>query len=197
MSQIDDNIMEKAEMSELRAEIMGMLDNTDAGLSSEDLFQKSQIAGEKKEVSQTLGGLRTGGYISATDTDKGKVYVLTSKGRSNLLHGEENVPTQKRKTIELPAPVAAPGNKAPEKAVIEPKVYVERKKEEKGRLAMVPNVPAHRFRCMLTSESSLIIEIPNENAEKSQKVELTEDQVHVLWEYMARIYPKMVRIETK
>lgn len=172
--------------AELRSEVLRLLDGAPDGLDSDKLFEKSQLALEKRDVSRAVGTLRSSLDVDVRETGddpkKKRTFFISDKGRHTLYGTAPKA--EKRVSIE---------KKLPEIAVSKDKAGAPSKP---GKLAMVPSKTTHDFRCMLTSDNSLILETHGDAAHPGKKFELNQEQVSVLWDYLAKIYPSLVRMES-
>lgn len=171
---------EQDSSGDLNVEILEMLLEFEDGLTSEEIFQKSQIAIEKGYISRRIGGLRTAGKITVDEHTGERKFRITSTGKKFL---REKGSAAAHRIPIIDQPDFSILNKIGFKQV-----------EPSGKLSLVAITPSWGFRCMLSSDANLIIESPIEKEDGSssmQRLELTQEQTKILWEYMCKLYPLM------
>lgn len=173
----DDDFAVGSEMLSLLAESDG------EGFSSEELYVKSQLAGEKVEVSRALGGLRKRGAVTSTvNPDNVRVFIITDKGLDEL---NGKIETRQTTLSEL-APELTKGRKA--------------SKGERNQEPTVTLVSAKRYsglNCMLSSEGVFVLEVPGKKNSPGQRLELNDEQTKHLWLYLAKLFPNTVLLQPK
>lgn len=173
----DDDFAVGTEMLSLLAE------NEGDGFTSEELYNKSQLAGEKIEVSRVLGTLRKRGAVTSTlNPDQVRVFIITDKGLDEI---NGKIETRQTTLSEI-APELTKGRK---KAA-----------GDKGNEPIVTLVSAKRYsglHCMLSSDGKFVLEVPGKKNSPGQRLELNDEQTKHLWLYLAKLFPNTVSLQPK
>ena len=171
---------------DLNMEVLTLIaDSGDDGLSTEDIYHKSDLAMDKQMVSKTVGGLRTQGKVSSImNSDNVRVFILTDKGR-NAIYGKE---TAERVSIE-----------DSDSKILKKKKTTKKEKDQLGQAltGLLPFRSVSGLRCSLASDGTFILDIAaNQNKEvPAQRMELSPEQTKHLWYYLAQLYPKIVTLK--
>lgn len=174
---------------DLTLEVLSLIEDSDEGLSTDEIYQRSDLAMDKQMVSKTVGGLRTQGKVSSIMNSKNmRVFILTEKGKDTL-YGKE---TEERISIEdaelFKDKKSKKGNKAD-----------KNKKDNKATnilTGLLPMKSMSGLRCMLASDGTFVLEVASTTSgEPNQRLELTPEQTKHLWYYLAQLYPKIVTLK--
>lgn len=176
---------------DLNLEVLNLIADSDDGLSTEEIYQKSDLAMDKQMVSKTVGGLRTQGKVaSIMNSGNVRVFIITDKGRDTI-YGKETV---ERITLAEASPELLDGKKG--KKGKSSKLKTTNNNSTTILTGMLPMRSMSGLRCMLASDGTFVMDVATKNPdESSQHLELTPEQTKHLWYYLAQLYPKIVTLK--
>lgn len=175
---------------DLNLEVLNLIADSDDGLSTDEIYQKSDLAMDKQMVSKTVGGLRTQGKVaSIMNSSNVRVFIITDKGRGTL-YGKDDTD---RVTLAEANPELLDGKKSKKGKNTKNKTTNNATTILTG---MLPLRSMSGLRCMLASDGTFVMDVASKKPdEPSQHLELTPEQTKHLWYYLAQLYPKIVTLK--
>lgn len=174
---------------DLNLEVLSLIADSDDGLSTEEIYQRSDLAMDKQMVSKTVGGLRTQGKVSSIiNSGNVRVFIITDKGRDTI-YGKETTERISIDDSDLLTKLDKKGKKS--------------SKKENGTskatnilTGLLPLRSLSGLRCMLASDGTFVMDVASTTpGEAGQHLELTPEQTKHLWYYLAQLYPKIVTLK--
>ncbi len=179
----------------LSEEILELLGKNPSGLTSVEIYKKSQLAESRQQLQRQIGGMRRGGNITAVEKNGEKVFSLTPAGKKKFQQLENNGSLSSDDLNAIEEPRISLEN-TQWQHLSDAMAAAGKQANHIGRLKLVasPDAGKNSFWCSLSARGYLMMNIPQEDG-KMLLAQLSEEQVAVLWDYLSRIYPQRIRVD--
>lgn len=179
----------------LTEEILELLGKHPSGLTSVEIYKKSQLAESRQQLQRQIGGMRRGGNITSIEKNGERVFSLTPTGKKKFQQLQHNGSLRSEDLNEVESPKVSLQN-SQWQHLSEAMAAAGKQANHIGRLKLVssPDAGKNTFWCSLSARGYLMMNIPQDDGQVLL-AQLSEEHVAVLWDYLSKIYPQRIRVD--